>query len=100
MHAATQTPTLARVTTTTLATVATTNASTPAATTTTIVGDSADNNSVWEGASAADPPSCMDSEAWVGVLTRTQQRVIPRLCMGARPNSHVPTAYTSPVSVY
>ena len=56
MHAATQTPTLARVTTTTLATVATTNASTPAATTTTIVGDSADNNSVWDWASTAVSP--------------------------------------------
>ena len=56
MHIATQTPTLATVTTTTLATVAATNASTPAATATTIVGDSADNNSVWEWASAAVSP--------------------------------------------
>ena len=40
-------------------------------------------------------PSCMDSRVWVRGLTPSRQRVIPRWCMGARPNPHVPTGYTS-----
>ena len=56
MHIATQTPTLATVTTTTLGAVAATNERTPAAHTTTIVWAAADNNTIWEWASAAVSP--------------------------------------------
>jgi len=51
-------------------------------------------------AAAAASPSCMDSRVWVRGLTRSRQRVIPRWGMGARPNPHGPTGYTSLVSLY
>ena len=45
-------------------------------------------------------PLVHDNRVWVRGLTRTRQRIIPRRCMGARPNPHVPTGYTSLVSLY
>ena len=40
---------------------------------------------------AAASPSCMASRVWMRGTTRTRQRVIPRGCMCATPNPHVPT---------
>ena len=45
-------------------------------------------------------PLTHDSRVWVRGLARTRLRVIPRRCMGTRPNPHVPTGYTSLVSLY
>ena len=60
------------------------------------VGRPGDRTSVVE---AAASPSCMASQVWMRGTTRTRQRVLPLGCMCARPNSHVPTGYTSLVSL-
>ena len=44
-------------------------------------------------------PLMHDNRVWVRELIRTHHRVMPRRCMGARPNPHVPTGYTSLVSL-
>ena len=40
---------------------------------------------------AAASPSCMASRVWMRGTTHTRQQVIPRRCMCATPNPHVPT---------
>ena len=45
-------------------------------------------------------PFFMDNRGWLRGQPRSRQRVIPRLCMGAKPNPHVPTGYTLLASLY
>ena len=55
------------------------------------VGTAAPGTSCVPFVNASASPSCMASRVWMRGTTRTRQRVIPRGCMCATPNPHVPT---------